>query len=74
MANLILIYIAYLIVVFCMTFLKKDEYTITPRELYDTSNLNMFGCVLLWFIAFIFNPLFYIACFAEWLCHVGRKD
>lgn len=51
-----------------------DSMAVTPKEIYDSNNINMFGCVIVFIIGFILNPLFYIAHFIHWLFHVGRKD
>ena len=51
-----------------------DDMVVTPKEIYDSNDINMFGCVIVFIICFILNPLFYIAHFIHWLFHVGRKD
>ena len=51
-----------------------DDTAVTPKEIYDSNDINMFGCVIVFIICFILNPLFYIAHFIHWLFHVGRKD
>lgn len=51
-----------------------DGMSVTPKEIYDSNDMNMFGCVIVFIIGFILNPLFYIAHFIHWLFHVGRKD
>ena len=51
-----------------------DDMAVTPKEIYDSNDINMFGCVIVFIICFILNPLFYIAHFIHWLFHVGRKD
>ena len=50
------------------------DMAVTPKEIYDSNDINMFGCVIVFIICFILNPLFYIAHFIHWLFHVGRKD
>ena len=51
-----------------------DDMAVTPKEIYDSNDINMFGCVIVFIICFILNPLFYIAHFIHWLFDVGRKD
>ena len=51
-----------------------DDMAVTPQEIYDYSDMNMFGCVIVFIIGFILNPLFYMAHFICWIFHVGRKD
>lgn len=50
-----------------------DDMAVTPKEIYDSNDMNMFGCVIVFIICFILNPLFYMAYFIHWLFHVGRK-
>lgn len=50
-----------------------DDIAVTPKEIYDSNDMNMFGCVIVFIICFILNPLFYMAHFIHWLFHVGRK-
>lgn len=50
---------------------------LTPSEIYENTNLNWFGCVFVWFLEFIINPIMWI-CIAivkivKWLFTVGRK-
>lgn len=51
-----------------------DDMAVTHKEIYDSNDINMFGCVIVFIICFILNPLFYIAHFIHWLFHVERKD
>ena len=51
--------------------------SLTPREIYDCTKLNWFGCYFLWFLEFLCIPNIWIACwlaiFFKWLFTVGRK-
>ena len=68
-------YILYILVVGVPTILEKfDDLAVTPKEIYESNDMNMFGCVIVFIICFIFDPLFYIAHFIYWVFHVGRKD
>lgn len=71
---LLVSYGAISLIMFFMTFEHYDEYDLTPKEIYDHNDLNMFGCILAWLVMFIFNPLFFIIHFIDFLLHVGRKD
>ena len=44
-----------------------------PKDIYDNSNLNIFGAILLWFLWLVFCPIYAIIGFMIWLCTVGRK-
>ena len=50
---------------------------LTPREIYEETNYNWFGCIFIWFLEFIINPIMWIgitiAGMVEWLFTVGRK-
>ena len=46
----------------------------TPRQVYESNNLNMFGALCVWMIAFVLNPLYFIVVFIHWVFHVGRSD
>lgn len=51
---------------------------LTPSEIYEKTNLNWFGCIFVWFLEFIINPIMWICIavlkFIIWLFTVGRKD
>ena len=68
------VYIVYAIIIFMCTLIYFDDIAVTPKEIYETNNMNMFGCTIIWIICFVFDPLFFIAHFIYWICHVGRKD
>ena len=50
---------------------------LTPSEIYENTNLNWFGCVFVWFLEFIINPIMWICITIAktfiWLFTVGRK-
>ena len=50
---------------------------LTPSEIYENTNLNWFGCVFVWFLEFIINPIMWICItvvkIVKWLFTVGRK-
>lgn len=74
MNTILFIYIIYAVFVFLVTMKDFGNVAFTPRQIYECNNLNMFACVLLFIIAFIVNPLFFVAHFVYWIFHVGRKD
>ena len=51
-----------------------DSATPTPREIYECDEFNMFGCVLLFLIWVVINPISYAIRLLSWIFHVGRKD
>lgn len=74
MKIILFIYTMYTAVMLLNTIKYFDDVAITPKQIYECSNLNMFACVLLFIIVFIVNPLFYVAHFLYWIFHVGRND
>lgn len=77
MESVISIYVMIVIVfgIGSLIDVRGDVYAIpfTPNEIYESSNINMFGCVLLFIIFVVFDPLFILARFLYWIFHVGRK-
>lgn len=46
---------------------------IKARQIYECTNLNIFACTLIFIIAFVLDPLFFILHFIDWVMHFGRK-
>lgn len=67
-------YIIFIIVMFFATLLDYDNAAVTPRQIYECTNLNIFGCALVFIIAFVIDPLFFILHFIDWVIHFGRKE
>ena len=74
MKLILLIYVIFVVFIFFITISDFGNVAVTPRQIYECNNLNMFACVLLFIIAFIVNPLFFVAHFLYWIFHVGRND
>lgn len=74
MKLILLGYSIFIVVIFFATISDFDNLAVTPRQIYECSDLNMFACTLIFIFAFITNPLFYVAHFLYWIFHVGRKD
>lgn len=74
MKIILFIYTLHTAVMLLNTIKYFDDLAITPKQIYECSNLNMFACVLLFIIGFIVNPLFYVAHFLYWIFHVARND
>lgn len=67
-------YIIFIIIIFFATLGDYDNVAVTPKQIYECTNLNIFACTLIFVIAFVLNPLFFILHFIDWLLHVGRKE
>ena len=46
----------------------------TPRSIYEESNMNWFGTVIVYILIFPFSFILGIGGFLRWLFTVGRKD
>ena len=55
--------------------LKNNDCDIfyTPKTIYEESNMNWFGCIIVYIIMFPFGFVFAIGGFLRWLFTVGRK-
>lgn len=74
-AKLVLaIYICATTGMFFGTIKDFHNIAVTPAEIYECNDFNMFACVILFLVMFFLNPLFYIAQFIYWIFHVGRTD
>lgn len=67
------IYIVFIIVTFFATISDYDDAPVTPRQLYECTDLNIFACTLVYIITFVIDPLFFILHFIDWMMHFGRK-
>lgn len=70
----LIIYICFIIGMFVATIKDFNNVAVTPKEMYECNNLNLFACVVLWIFMFVFNPFFYLTQFIYWVFHVGRSD
>lgn len=66
-------YIIFIIAMFFATIKEYGNVAVTPRQIYECTDLNFFACALVFVIAFVLDPLFFILHFIDWLFHVGRK-
>lgn len=67
-------YIIFIIIIFFATLGDYDNVVVTPKQIYECTNLNIFACTLIFIIAFVLNPLFFILHFIDWVMHFGRKE
>lgn len=72
--EMIIIYLAIIIGTFLYTIKDFGDYSVTPKQIYETNTMNMFRCVLISILFFVTNPLYDIAVFIYWIFHVGKKD
>lgn len=74
MSVYIFLYVAFTVIIFFNTISDFDNAAVTPKQIYECSDFNMFGCVVIFIVGVILNPLFYIVHFIYWAFHVGRKE
>lgn len=67
-------YIIFIIIIFFATIWDYDNVAVTPRQIYECTDLNIFACTLIFIIAFVLDPLFFILHFIDWVMHFGRKE
>lgn len=71
---MLVVYIIWIIGIFIATIGDYENIAVTPKQVYECTDLNIFACVLVFVIAFVLDPLFFVVHFIDWLLHVGRKD
>lgn len=67
-------YIIFIIVTFFATIDDYDNVSVTPRQIYECTGLNIFACTLVFIIEFVIDPLFFVLHFIDWAMHFGRKE
>ena len=45
-----------------------------PKELYNSTKMNIVGCYINSLIIFILNPIYCIPMTIYWLFHIGREN
>lgn len=69
----LIIYVSIIIGMFIVTIKDFDNVAVTPKEIYECNNFNVFACVIVFIIMFLVNPLFFVAHFLYWLFHVEKN-
>ena len=68
----LLVYVSIIIAMFIVTIKDFENVAEKKKKIYESNDLNMFGCVVIFVIMFLVNPLFFIAHFIYWVFHVGN--
>ena len=55
-----------------MGLLEWDVAYPLPHEIYEESEMNLFGCILLFIVFFVLCPIAYLFRIFYILCHIGR--
>lgn len=50
-----------------------DEYPLSPKNIWEESEMNILGIILALIFLLIFIPVYYLVIFLHWICHVGRR-
>ncbi len=69
----LLVYVSIIIAMFIVTIKDFENVAVTPKEIYECNNFNIFACVIVFIIMFLVNPLFFVAHFLYWLFHVENN-
>ena len=70
------LYRLFSVIAFIRSLDNFDEFPSTINDIYDLTDLNMFGCVIVFIILVMWNPLFLVAHFytiyfiLEWLINI----
>ena len=78
--TILILYVMAVVIVSILSLLFLGDMKIcllTPNEIYENTNLNWFGCIFVWFLEFIINPIMWVCItigkIVKWLFTVGRK-
>ena len=74
MKELSILYLIFITVTFLCTIKDFGCVSVTPKEIHECNNFNMFASVLLWVMLLFLDPLFIIAHFLHWIFHIEIKD
>ena len=69
----LLVYVSIIIAMFIVTIKDFENVAVTPKEIYECNNFNIFACVIVFIIMFLVNPLFFVAHLLYWLFHVENN-
>lgn len=58
----------------CVGFEERSHTYFMPKELYNSTKMNIVGCYIISFITFVFNPIFCVPMTIYWLFHIGREN
>lgn len=73
MNTILIIYVIVITVTFLSTVWSFKGLCSTPAELYECNNLNMFGCVFVYIVFVLLDPLLFVVKFLYWIFHTGRE-
>lgn len=74
MMPLIFLYITIISWSFISSIKNFNTFAFLPQDIYNCTNLNKFGCIILSIISILINPLCAILQFLDWIFHVNRKE
>jgi hypothetical protein len=79
--NIWRIFIMWNYIGFCILFIipytrnvHRVEEIFNPKEIYNNTEVNWFGCIMLTILFNLLCPAMTIGYWLRWLCTVGRKD
>lgn len=71
MKYLVGMYLIFIVATFFGTVGEFNRVACTPKQMKEISRLNMFGCILMWLLMIMLDPLFFFAKLVWWAIHVG---
>lgn len=71
---LIFLYITIISWFFISSIKNFNTFVFLPQDIYNCTNLNKFGCIILSIILIAINPLSAILQFFDWIFQMGRKE
>lgn len=75
---LTIFFIMYVVLIFTLGLVTMFDgpggYFVTPKEIWEETDLNMVTCVILWLLWLVVNPIYITTRFLFFLAHFGRKE
>ena len=68
------IYLCAIIIIFLTSLKDFNNVDVTTAAIYECNDLNWLGCIVIFVIALIINPIFFFCHFIYWIFHVGREE
>lgn len=79
--KILYIYALWVVLTFLVWLFSGGDWcdlNVTPMDIYNCTDMNLFGSTLAWLLQLVIMPIPVIAAiiisFIYWLCHVGRKN
>ena len=74
MISVLILYIVLSAVMFLLTIGDIDNICSSPLQVYERNKLNFLGCVGIYIVGVITNPLLFVTKFIRWVVRKGRRE